>query len=157
MLGTLAKWFRILGYDTLYDPALDDDQLVRIARADNRMLLTRDKQLAERRGVRVLLVTDEHLEDQIRQVLSVLQLVPDRSFSRCPVCNGALEVADREAARAHVPAYVAQTHKAFRRCPDCERIYWRGTHWKRMERNLAGFRSPTEPSRPVDVGRTNST
>jgi len=157
MLGTLAKWLRILGYDTLYDPALDDDQLVRIARAEKRVLLTRDLQLAERRGVHVLLVADERLEDQIRQVLSDLKLVPDQSFSRCPVCNGALDVVDREAVRAHVPAYVAQTHRAFRRCADCERIYWRGTHWQRMEQNLAGFWSSTEPSRPVDASRMNST
>jgi hypothetical protein len=73
-------------------------------------------------------------------------LVPDQSFSRCPVCNGALEVADREAVRAHVPAYVAETHRTFRRCPCCGRIYWRGTHWQRMEQNLAGYLSPPGPS-----------
>ena len=157
MLGTLAKWLRILGYDTLYDPAQDDDRLVRIARAENRVLLTRDHQLAERRGVHVLLVADERLEDQIRQVLMDLQLVPDQSFSRCPVCNGALEVADREVVRAQVPAYVAQTHTAFRRCPDCERIYWRGTHWQRMDQNLARFWSPTGLSQPADANEMNST
>lgn len=151
MLGTLAKWLRILGYDTLYDPALDDDQLVRITRAENRVLLTRDQQLAERRGVRVLLVADEALEDQIHQVLSDLQLVPEQILSRCPVCNGELEVADRNLVQARVPAYVAQTHRVFRRCPGCERIYWRGTHWERMEQNLAGYWPRT------DSGCTKST
>lgn len=151
MLGTLSKWLRILGYDTLYDPALNDDQLVRIARAEGRVLLTRDLGLAERRGVRVLLVANEGLEDQIRQVMRDLQLVPDQSFSRCPVCNGALEVADRESVRAHLPAYVVQTHKSFRRCPGCDRIYWRGTHWQRMKQNLADFWPPTEPSQPADT------
>jgi hypothetical protein len=84
-------------------------------------------------------------------------LGPNQSFSRCPVCNGALEVADREAIRAHVPAYVAQTQTAFRRCPDCERIYWRGTHWKRMDQHLAGFRSSTGPLQPADANKMNST
>lgn len=151
MLGTLSKWLRILGYDTLYDPALDDDRLVRIARAENRVLLTRDQKLAGRRGVQVLLVADETLEDQIRQVLSDLQLVPDQRFSRCPVCNGALEMADRDVVRDRVPSYVAQTHRVFRHCPGCGRIYWRGTHWQRMEQNLAGYWSRT------DAARTNST
>jgi uncharacterized protein with PIN domain len=94
--------------------------------------------------VQVLLVADEALEDQIRQVLSALQLVPDHRFSRCPVCNGALEAADCDVVRDRLPAYVAQTHRVFRRCPECERIYWRGTHWQRIEQKLAGYRSRTD-------------
>ena len=137
MLGTLAKWLRILGYDTLYDPALEDHQLVRLARAENRVLLTRDRALALRRGVRILRVEAEDLDDQIHQVLSDLELVPDRSFSRCPVCNEALRTLDRAAAGARVPTYVAQTHRTFRCCPACKRIYWRGTHWQRMDKRLA--------------------
>ena len=137
MLGTLAKWLRILGYDTLYDPALDDHQLVRLARAESRVLLTRDRELARRRGVRVLLVASEILDDQIRQVLAELQLAPDRSFSRCPVCNEPLEIMDQAAARREVPAYVAQSHETFKRCPACQRIYWRGSHWQQMDEQLA--------------------
>jgi uncharacterized protein with PIN domain len=137
MLGTLAKWLRILGYDALYDPAMDDHQLVRLARAENRVLLTRDQGLAQRRGVRVLLVDAEDLDDQIQQVLSDLDLVPDRSFSRCPVCNELLQTLDRAAAEARVPVYVAQTHRTFRHCPACQRVYWRGTHWKQMDDRLA--------------------
>jgi uncharacterized protein with PIN domain len=137
MLGTLAKWLRILGYDTLFDPALNDHQLVRLARAEDRLLLTRDRQLVRRRGVRVLLVTSEHLDDQIRQVVVDLELEPGQAFSRCPVCNEPLELMDRSAAQARVPVYVAQTHETFKSCPACQRIYWRGSHWQRMEEQLA--------------------
>jgi uncharacterized protein with PIN domain len=137
MLGTLAKWLRILGYDTQYDPDLDDHQLVRLARAQDRVLLTRDRELARRRGLRVLLVTSERLDAQIGQVLAELELEPDRSFSRCPVCNAPLAEMDRETARSRVPAYVAQTHKTFKSCPACQRIYWRGSHWQRMDDQLA--------------------
>lgn len=137
MLGTLAKWLRILGYDTLFDPALNDHQLVRLARAENRLLLTRDRQLAQRRGVRVLLVVSEHLDDQIRQVVVDLELEPVRTFSRCPVCNEPLELMDHSAAQARVPVYVAQSHETFKNCPACQRIYWRGSHWQRMEEQLA--------------------
>jgi uncharacterized protein with PIN domain len=149
MLGTLAKWLRIAGYDTLFDPDLDDHQLVRLARAESRVLLTRDRQLAQRRGVRVLLVASEHLDDQIRQVLADLQLMPERSFSRCPVCNEPLETLDRAAAEARVPAYVAQTHETFRICPACQRVYWRGSHWQQMEQQLARIRPQGKVSSSV--------
>jgi uncharacterized protein len=94
MLGTCAKWLRILGYDTSFDPELDDHQLVRLARAEGRVLLTRDRDLARRRGVRVLLIASERLEEQVAQVLLDLELEPDAAFSRCPVCNEPLEAVD---------------------------------------------------------------
>jgi uncharacterized protein with PIN domain len=144
MLGTLAKWLRILGYDTVFDTALDDHQLVRLARAEDRVLLTRDRELAQRRGVHVLLVTSEQLDQQVRQVLADLDLEVDRSFSRCPVCNEPLEALDREAARARVPAYVAETHEKFKVCPVCQRVYWRGTHWQRMDDHLSRLRRPAQ-------------
>jgi uncharacterized protein len=141
MLGTLAKWLRILGYDTLFDPALDDYQLMRLARAEDRVLLTRDRELARRHGLRALLIESEHLDDQIRQVLANLDLEPGQSFSRCPICNEPLQPLDREAARARVPDYVAQTHETFKICPACQRVYWRGTHWQHMEEQLTRFRT----------------
>jgi uncharacterized protein with PIN domain len=139
MLGTLAKWLRILGYDTRFDPALDDYQLMRLSRAEGRLLLTRDRELARHRGIRALLVTSEDLDEQIRQVLTELDLEPNTSFSRCPVCNEPLRPIDREAARQRVPAYVARTHETFRICPSCQRVYWRGTHWQQMAEKLGQF------------------
>jgi len=136
MLGTLAKWLRILGYDTLLDPALDDHQLVRLARAEDRVLLTRDRELARRRGLRVLLVDGEQLDDQIREVRRELALPTAEAFSRCPVCNQVLQPMEADAAQARVPAYVAQTQQTFRSCPVCGRIYWHGTHRLRMEERL---------------------
>lgn len=158
MLGTLAKWLRILGFDTLFDPDLDDHQLVRLARAEGRVLLTRDRQLALRRGVQVLLVTSEHLEDQIWQVLVDVYReepgsIPERSFSRCPVCNESLEPLDARAAGNKVPPYVARTHKVFSHCPRCDRVYWRGSHWQRMEERLAQLLRPGAPM-PNDVAGT---
>ena len=139
MLGTLAKWLRILGYDAIFDPDLDDHHLVRLARAQNRVLLTRDRELSRRRGLHVLLIKAECLDGQIRQVLSDLDLEPDRSFSRCPVCNELLEPLDHKSAAARVPAYVAQTHKTFKSCPRCQRVFWPGTHWQRMDERLLRF------------------
>ena len=143
MLGTCAKWLRVLGYDTSFDPELDDHQLVRLARAEDRVLLTRDRDLARRRGVNVLLITSERLEEQVGQVLRDLDLEPDAAFSRCPVCNGPLETVDLDAIRARVPAYVARTQTSFKQCSGCQRVYWRGTHWQRMDEQVARFRHPT--------------
>ena len=136
MLGTLAKWLRILGYDTRFDPALDDHQLVRLARAEGRVLLTRDRELARRRGVRSLLIASQDLEEQIAQVLTELDLEPAQTLSRCLVCNEPLQPLDREAARPLVPPYVAQTQEAFKICPTCRRVYWHGTHRQRMQERL---------------------
>jgi uncharacterized protein with PIN domain len=138
MLGTLAKWLRILGFDTCFDPDLDDHQLVRLARAESRVLLTRDRELARRRGVQTLLVTSQVLAEQIRQVLADLELEPEGT-TRCPICNEPLVPLDRESARARVPAYVAETHDSFTTCPACQRVYWRGSHWQQMDEFRAEF------------------
>ena len=140
MLGTLAKWLRILGFDTCFDPDLDDHQLVRLARAEGRVLLTRDRELARRRGVQTLLVTSQELDEQIRQVLADLELGPTGP-ARCSICNEPLLALDREAARARVPAYVAETHDSFTTCPLCQRVYWRGSHWQQMDKFRAGLES----------------
>jgi uncharacterized protein len=140
MLGTLAKWLRILGYDTHFDTTLDDHQLVRLARAEGRVLLTRDRQLAHRRGVRTLKIDSQQLDEQIQQVLDDLDLEPERSFSLCPVCNEPLQPISPEEARKRVPAYVAQTQDSFRICGRCQRVYWRGTHWQQMDRHLSRLR-----------------
>jgi uncharacterized protein with PIN domain len=156
MLGTLAKWLRILGYDAVYDPGLDDYQLMRLARAEDRVLLTRDRELARRRGVRVLLVESEDLDAQIQQVFADLDLRPARSFSRCPICNEPLLEIDRETARSRVPAYVAQTQDRFSHCPACQRVYWRGTHWRRMDEQLAQFRPKADELAIEQPARTDS-
>lgn len=153
MLGTLAKWLRLLGYDACFDPALDDHELVRLARAEDRVLLTRDRELARRPGVRVLLVEPEALDEQVRQVLADLHLAPEHSFSRCPVCNEVLAPLGAEAARDRVPAYVARTHDTFKFCPACQRVYWRGTHWQKMDEFLTHLDNPkSEIGNPKSIG-----
>ncbi len=132
MLGRLAKWLRILGYDTRYDPALDDDALLRIAQAEDRILLTRDHALARRGGPYAFLVDHEDLIHQLRAIRERFGDPTDAPFSRCPVCNARLTVVSREAVALHVPAFIWQQHERFHRCPECGRIYWPGTHFERM-------------------------
>lgn len=139
MLGTLARWLRTLGYDTLYDAELDDDALVRLARAEGRVLLTRDTALLRRRNLQMLYITSQRWEEQVRQVLRELPLPPPAPLTRCLACNTPLEDMLRSEAWGLVPPYVFVRHQRFRFCPDCQRVYWQGTHWDRMQRTIEDF------------------
>ncbi len=145
MLGALARWLRALDLDVAYDPDLDDPELVDKAVAEGRVILTRDRRLTERRLARNhLLIRSDIVEEQLRQVLEELGIRPDpdRRLGRCLRCNTPLEDLDPELAHARVPPWVARTHKEFRGCPRCGRVYWRGTHVDRMSRALAAFNFP---------------
>ncbi len=132
MLGRLAKWLRILGYDTVYFSQIEDSDLVRIARAEGRTLLTRDRELARRKGLRCLLIESDRFEEQMRQLLRDLDLDVDISSSRCARCNTVLRPVSKEEVEERVPPYVLRRHEHFSLCPRCDKVYWRGTHWQRM-------------------------
>jgi uncharacterized protein with PIN domain len=147
MLGALARWLRALDVDVAYDPSLDDPELVDRAVAEGRTILTRDRKLTERRLAKNhLLIRSDDVDEQVRQVLEELGIRPDfrRLLGRCLRCNLPLEEMDPEAARARVPPYVARSQEEFRACPGCGRVYWRGTHVRRMEKKLAAMR-PAPP------------
>lgn len=143
MLGKLARWLRILSYDTAYDPFAEDDDLLRQAQAENRILLTRDGPLAARApDGQCVLVAHDHLDDQVAQLVKALGLDLDReTFTRCLVCNEPILAATPEAVRDRVPPYVVQNHTRFYVCPTCDRVYWRGTHLDRMAERLAQIRA----------------
>ncbi|MEA2691080.1 MAG: uncharacterized protein QOJ16_467 [Acidobacteriota bacterium] len=139
MLGALARWLRVLDLDVAFDPALDDPALVALAVAEGRTILTRDRRLVLRRLARNhLLIRSDDVDEQVRQVLGELRvpLDPARFFSRCLRCNRPLAPLAAEAARAHVPPYVARTEDKFRHCLGCGRIYWPSTHVRRMRERL---------------------
>jgi len=137
MLGRLAKWLRIIGYDTSYFRTIDDSQLIRTASREGRILLTRDVELYHRGGFDGLLIKAEYLEAQLAQVIKQEALKPLMNAGvRCPLCNECLRVVSREQIKELVPAYVWETHREFTRCPRCGKIFWRGTHWQRIHRRL---------------------
>lgn len=134
MLGKLARWLRALGYDTVYPRAAEDDRLLSLARAEARILLTRDARLAREAGPLGLLVSAERLELQLSEVLERLNLAPTEHglLSRCLDCNGLLEERPKEAARGLVPEYVFSTQERFVGCPNCGKVYWQGSHADRI-------------------------
>lgn len=138
MLGRLARWLRIMGHDVLYSNRYRDEELARIADAEDRILLTRDRQLLERYRVnRSVLVTAERLRDQLCELRDVIGLTwGEKVFSRCTGCNSMIEEISREEARGEVPPFVSRNAEAFYRCPGCGKIYWPGSHVSRMKQLL---------------------
>ncbi len=140
MLGRLAKWLRIMGYDTTYFHQVQDHDLVRMARAEERILLTRDRELTRRKGVTCLLIQSEKLEEQVAQLLREEGLNTDRAYSRCALCNALLLPVSKEQVSDRVPPYVLAQHVRFKLCPQCNKVYWRGTHWQRMQQRIEDIR-----------------
>jgi uncharacterized protein with PIN domain len=141
MLGRLAKWLRVLGYDTAYLPQLEDHELVRLARAEDRILLTRDRELTRRKGVRSLFIESDRFEEQLGQLLRDLDLDCTNQKPRCARCNAALLPITRKEASARVPRYVWHRHSDFTLCPHCDKVYWKGTHWQRMRERIDEIRA----------------
>jgi uncharacterized protein with PIN domain len=141
MLGKLAKWLRMLGYDTVYISGADDDDLVRIAVREDRVLLTRDNKLCERRMVRkrCVFVDWGTTSQQVRQVFKQLGLRLDSQmlFTRCTVCNSEITPLAKSEVKDRVPPYVYNTQDQYGYCGACDKIYWRGTHVQHVLEALA--------------------
>lgn len=135
MLGRLARWLRLLGFDAEYWREGSDEQLMAAAADQGRTILTRDRALAHRRGVRAVYITGETLDEQIAEARAALGPAP-APFTRCGECNGVLVDLSHEEAEGRVPPYVWQTQAAFKRCTGCDRVYWKGTHWPALQDRL---------------------
>jgi len=139
MLGRLAKWLRILGFDVLYFSKAEDRELVAVARREGRVLLTRDTGLIERTAKRPnrLFIRSDEWEDQVVQVLDEFELWDKvRPNTRCIPCNLPLKPISRERARNLVTPYVCEHAGSFAVCPGCGRVFWQGTHYGDMERKV---------------------
>ena len=139
MLGRLARWLRLLGFDTSWEAHVPDEVLVRRALAEQRTVLTRDRRLPEEWTlVPVYVLRAEDLRGQLAELGLRFGLTAHaRPFSRCNRCNEPLETATAEQVARHVPDRVRATHHDFLCCPRCERVYWAGSHVARM-RELLG-------------------
>jgi uncharacterized protein with PIN domain len=140
-VGRLARWLRALGYDAAYHPRIGDAELVGQALAEDRVLLTRDLGILQRRvvasgRVRAVLLRDDRVQEQLRQVVAELSLSTARSLSRCIECNVPLEPRPPAAVAARVPPFVRATQTRYSECPECARIYWAGSHWAHMRQAL---------------------
>jgi uncharacterized protein with PIN domain len=141
MLGKLAKWLKILGFDAVFFNKIEDDALLEIAKKEGRTLLTRDTGLVARaKGMVSLLIASEEWREQVEQVLNEYDLWEDvNPNSRCIECNVVLKELPREKAKNLVTPFVFKNADTFALCPDCGRVFWRGTHLKDMETKINDF------------------
>lgn len=144
-VGKLVRWLRLMGYDARFFDGSDDSELVTIAQTEGRVILTRDTQIMKRRVItrgrlKAVLIKSDEPERQIRQVIETLELdCRFKPFSLCLECNQELVERGKEEVKELVPPYVFKTQDQFMQCPACQRIYWRGTHWRAMTRRLEGL------------------
>lgn len=137
-LGRLAKWLRILGFDTEYFKEGNPSSLIIEALRDGRVIITRNHRLPRSGGIRIITVEEEIIKEQVAEVLKILKIKPDAKtmFSRCILCNEELAGIEKEKIKERVPEYVFKTQEHFITCPKCNRIYWKGTHWGNVEKTL---------------------
>lgn len=148
MLGTLARWLRFAGFDTVFDPRLTDAELAASGRTEGRWLLTRDRALASAAGPRVVLLRATTLAAQLDEVRARLPLDrhQGRWLSRCPRCNGELRGATGEEVVDRVPPFVAARVREFHVCVLCAHVYWAGTHVPRIASQLAAIFGGDRPA-----------
>jgi uncharacterized protein with PIN domain len=141
-VGKLARWLRLIGYDTLLFKQKDDGQMIKIALSENRVILTKDTQFMKRRLVtngklKTIHIKQDDPKLQVQEVVKTLNLnYQFKPFSLCLECNRALVARDKEEVKNLVPAQVVETQTQYTECPACQRIYWPGTHWQAMVKKL---------------------
>jgi uncharacterized protein with PIN domain len=139
MVGRLARYLRMAGYDVSYSNEADDDQILEKARREDRIVLTRDTMMLKRRDftrgfLKSVYITDDSLKKQLLQVMSCFGLRLEPNLLRCLECNSSLDEVKKSGLEDKVPPYVFKTQENFRYCSRCNKYYWRGTHFDYMKK-----------------------
>ena len=142
MLGTLAKKLRLLGINTVYVKDADDSEIRYLARSQNRILLTRDENLARILGDHAWLVTGIDIREEFLSIAERLAPFSEKiiPFSRCLDCNEPLTTIQASETGGKVPPYILSSKTHFSRCSSCGKVFWEGTHSKRMGQEVKWMR-----------------
>jgi len=139
MLGKLAKYLRMMGYDTVFPPPVSERDLINLSEDENRVILTRNSMfIRDFKPENYLFIKSQHFSEQLIQVIKKfsLEINTDKFFTLCLICNEHLFRLSKEEVKEKVPENVYLNFKEFRQCPSCSRIYWHGGHTRRMEKKL---------------------
>jgi uncharacterized protein with PIN domain len=143
MLGSLAKWLRLLGIDTYFAKGtISDDDLLSQAIKEKRLLITRDKGLitrAHKQKIPVIHITSIKLEQQLTQVISVIPISTNAFFSRCILCNTPVQKVAKNTAVDHIPPKVFEAKNDFWFCPTCNKYYWQGSHYEKINQAISNL------------------
>lgn len=147
MIGKLAKELRMLGYDTVYYRGENAYPLIKFAREEGRVILTRNTKLTPRRPEdHIVRITEDKPSRQLRELIQrkIISLYEEPFFSRCLLCNILLDEIPREEVEGKVPDFIFYQKKEFSRCRQCSRIYWQGSHQDHMKKKIEGLFGQTE-------------
>jgi len=136
MLGTLAKWLRIYGFDTFYaNSEMDDTELIDISKKEKRIIITIDKnllQIARKEKLKVIEINTTDIDQQINKVINQVKIAPSKILSRCILCNTKIDEIKKDEVKKKVPKRVFEANEKFWFCPKCNKIYWKGSHYEKM-------------------------
>ena len=139
-LGKLARWLKVIGQDVYYKNRLEDSRLMEIAQKESRIILTRDTRLLKKldeKCLRYFFVSENYPALQLKELIEHFkESIRIRIFTRCTDCNILLEEVSPEEVKEKVPPFVFKTQKIFRRCPNCGKVFWRGTHRPQVDIQL---------------------
>lgn len=149
MLGTVARWLRMLGYDTLYDNEYEDWEILRIAEREDRIVITRDSGLhrkAINNGIKSIYLSMNDMAERLAYIAlyTGLNLYVDLEKSRCPICNSELRKVPKVFVKDKVPPRVYRFYEDFWICSKCGKVYWVGSHWIKIEEILSKARNILE-------------
>jgi len=149
MVGKLARYLRMAGNDVLYINNISDDEILKIAKNQERIVLTRDSLMLMRKpfknnSIKSVFIRDDGIIKQLRQIKDDLKISLGPNLFRCLECNTELSKAQKEKLENKVPPYVYKTQKDFLYCPNCDKYYWRGTHYDNIN-NTFKLINATEP------------
>jgi len=136
MLGTLAKWLRLMGYNTFYaNNEMKDSELLQIAKKEKRIIITRDKELfirGKKQNLKVIKIKSTDLDIQLKHVLNDIRINKEAIFSRCSLCNTLINKIDKDEIKNKVPEKIYKYKNLFWFCPKCGKIYWMGSHYNKI-------------------------
>ncbi|BAI61521.1 conserved hypothetical protein [Methanocella paludicola SANAE] len=160
MLGRLIAWLRIFGYDTKsaldMEPTPDEDtRLIDIAKAEGRILISRDRALIERAkkaGVQTVLVSSDDVREQLEKLMESYRLDIDPNMTRCTVCNATLREATEEDIEKlknseEVPEHLLNDKRTLWVCEKCGKAYWQGSHWRNILKTAEQVRNSQKPAK----------
>jgi len=147
MLGTLAKWLRILGFDTYYaNNEITDDELIHIANKEKRIIISRDKELimrGKKKNLTTMKINTTDLDKQLQQVLKLIFIDEQVVLSRCILCNTILKTREKSIVQGNVPKKVFENNDEFWFCNTCNKYYWRGSRYEKIINKIDEIKKKT--------------
>jgi len=149
MLGKLTRWLRMLGQDVVYTGSMDDKELIQKVKKEQRILLTRDLELYQQaiaKGAEAFLVEGKTEAEKLANLAKRFRfkLEIDVKVSRCPKCNTTIKPVSKTDVINKIPETTSSYYNEFWECPKCRQVYWRGAHWKKIEKTLIEARKTLE-------------